>query len=165
MNNRLKSILIILCFIISPLVICCSRSEPEVERAPASHPSREDTTSDENQTNDSENQTDYDGGNEMDYTGDLRVVGIWQNAAKGVSFEFDVEGNFKARAGRDLGFNVSQISEVTGRYVYDDFKKFLWLSVQGDKEVYILEFKCIVDDNRMTLVTQWDTKVELERTE
>lgn len=85
------------------------------------------------------------------------IIGTWANDSEGLRFTFESDGSFTARVIRKLGFHVDGSGEVSGTYRYSDYYRFIWLSVQGEGEVYPLEFKCIIDGDIMELTGQSGT--------
>lgn len=79
------------------------------------------------------------------------IEGFWINETTQISFIFAADGSFKARADRTIGFRSAVPDDFDGYYTYNQDKNFLWLNVNGDNEIYVLEFRCVTDGDKMTL--------------
>lgn len=126
-------------------------SEESAERDPGYH------TGEENGKDDTTDNSDQEE--------DSLILGKWKNDSGTLLFTFASNGTFEGMADNTMGFHVSDTSNVSGIYTYDDVKTFLWLSVDGDHEIYVLEFRCIISDDTMTLYSLSGRKTVLKRAE
>lgn len=79
------------------------------------------------------------------------IAGDWGSADGATWFSFDSSRRFKAISTKKIGFKSDPGTEVRGTYTYESFKRHLWLSAEGENEIYNIEFRCIIEGNRMTL--------------
>lgn len=93
-----------------------------------------------------ENQPDTD-----DAEDSPAIAGEWKHTGSEGLIFFDKEGQFIAYNCPAMGFHKAEEEYAEGTYTYSDFKNFLWITVQADETIYVLEFNCILSDNEMIL--------------
>lgn len=152
--------------VIAPAVLLsgCSKDEPRrAEGIQVPSGPRDDVTGSGND-NPSENggeETETPETNGEDEV--LRIVGDWEDAAGKISFHFEQDGSFEARVTRAMGFDVEGSGSIDGTFTYDDFKQWVWLSVNSDSGVYVVEYRCVIDGDKMSLFPMQGTGYTLWR--
>ena len=101
--------------------------------------------------NDGDENGSDSGEEEPDPEETSKIFGKWRVQEGSGEIEFESNGNFSATDATALGFHSAEATSAHGTYTYDDFKQWLWLSVNGESEVYVLEYNCRIEDGHMTL--------------
>lgn len=138
------------------LAICAACSKDEPQRAPGiihtGPRDEENAPGDEGNTSADNLPSDPPGSGDIDKK--EGIIGEWFYASGEQAFVFHEDNYFTAVPSDGMGFGVHETYEAAGTYVYDEMKRHLWLSVEGfNKEVYFLEFRCLIEQNKMTLYT------------
>lgn len=137
-----------------PAVFLCGCSKDEPQRAEGIQvPSgpRDDVNGDGREDQPGEKDGDNDSTGNNDDVGNSGIIGHWEDQSGKISFTFDDAGKFQARVTQGMGFVVTDSQDVYGTYIYDDFKRWIWLTVKTEAEIYVVEFKCVIDGDRMSL--------------
>lgn len=156
--HLLSLTLLILSIATMPLA-SCSKDEPEKV---ADSNDRGNSTG-HVEGSDNSDKDDNDGSNDED---DIKeITGRWTNTSGSIVFNFETDGSFSAIGDKSVGFHVDTTSEVNGHYKYNSFKRFLWLSINGENEIYMVEFSCRIQGDEMTLYGQNSSRaIKLNRT-
>ena len=89
------------------------------------------------------------------------IVGSWSATNGSVAISFDADGMFEATAWKGMGFHSTDEKRVSGTYTYDDFKRWLWLTIQNEHEIYMVDYKCVIAEKSMTLYPQTGQAIQL----
>lgn len=132
----------------------CSKDEPRraegvtVPTGPRDEFTDQDDSSDPDKDDDSSNN---------ETVKNAEILGSWIDSNGSTIFNFNDDDTFTGTAVTGMGFNEEAGTPVEGIYTYDSFKTRLYLSVNGRNEqyevetVYTINFRCIVDGEKMTL--------------
>ena len=143
---KFKILNLFLCLVLmTPYLVSCNKDEPV--KMPESEQNNDRNNGNSNQPEDPSQDSD----DESEQEEDNEILGKWSNDTATIVFEFKENGTFTALGDKSLGFKTDGISNVDGLYTYSSFKKFLWLSVNGENNVYMLEYRCLIDGETMAL--------------
>lgn len=112
---------------------------------------------DSGNSGDIENPDDTDNSDDSENpeNGDISpITGKWSSISDEQEFTFASDGTFYGIGSKNMGFRVNGTGEVSGTYSYNDDFRLLWLMIEESDMNYMLEFRCIIELNTMTLLVQ-----------
>jgi len=136
-----------------PLSSCTHADTDEPEKT--SH-RQDDDPSGSGQNNGNE-QNDGNGDNNGESTGcndpieTSPIVGRWIMVDSGELHIFEDDGRYTSPP------------SLSGIYTYDDLHRWLYISIDDGTEVYVIEYRCLIDGNKMTWYDEDGSKHELRK--
>lgn len=174
-KSKLLTLLTIAVVAMMPLTGCGS-DEPEPEGNGSHRPSGgngiqqdenngQQTGTDPKDPTEPQNPDDPSQGNEdpsqsenPDNPADLSpIVGRWRDNSGNEEIEFLRNGLYNAYLPN------SEKPSQSNTYIYDDTSRFLSMTVNTAEMVYNLEYRCLIEGNNMTLITETGKTSKLRR--
>lgn len=140
------AIILSCCLAPVPLLCSCGHDEPTAEHDNPHRPGNNDTPGNGNgngsQSGDPENGEG--GENSGDQPEEVSpIVGVWSTADGTEVRSFSTDGSYHV--------DMPGGETLDGSYAYDDFKRWLYLSLTTPTEIKSVEYRCIIEGDRMTL--------------
>lgn len=79
------------------------------------------------------------------------IVGRWIMVKTGEQHIFEADGRY------------SSPPLLNGYYTYDDLHRWLYISIDNGKEVYAIEYKCLIEEGTMTWYDEAGREYELRK--
>lgn len=154
------------CLIIfnTQFLISCGKDEPrQAEGVTVPSGPRDPDNDDNNNNGEGEGNDNENSNSDQEKEDENGIEGEWNGVNNQLKLIFYKDGQFTAYNGSILGLHDDEKEIAEGSYRYEKLNQWLWLSIEAKKEVYILEYRCIADENNLTLYRMTGNGINLKK--